>query len=575
MVFMRRHNPHHRAIFLSLLCLFALLVAACNSASPPQSNSRGNLAPAPASQQILRYPIGSSDFTSLDPALAQQVIDTFAIQLIFTGLVELNNDGTVIDQLATSHQISPDGLTYTFFLKPNLKFSDGTPLTANDAAYSINRALLPATKSTTVANLTIIKDYDKLATGKISTLIGDSIIVRDDHTISITLGQPAAYFLEALAALPTAYVVERKLIDKYGTQWTDHMNEGGGAGPFKVASYDHNKGLFLVPNPNFNGPEPRLQKVELLRSGDFATTYKGYLSGQYDFTQVPTADLAQARTRKDFRTAPALSIVFIAMNYQARPFDNIKIRQAFALATNKDLLARTVLHGSVIPTNHLLPQGVPGYNAALTGPAGVKSTAGDASKAKHLLQAGMQEEGYSSLSQLPAITLTYPSGDPDLANYTAALQQEWQTTLGVTVKLNLVDINAFIQMLSSTTGHAGPLQMWLLEIGNYPDPQGWLSFNFGTGAAYNNMNYGQNNSADVAQQRAVQAELLKADTNLNSQERIQQYNDAEQKLVNDVAWLPLYQAQFLILVNPKLQHYTQNSLNLIPPDEWSQMYMAQ
>ncbi len=109
-----------------------------------------------------------------------------------------------------------DGLTWTFNLKPNLKFSDGTPLTSADVAYSINRALLPATKSVVgPVYLALIKDSDKLNAGKIPTIIGDSLLTPDPNTLVIIANKKAAYFLDALA-YSTSYVVEKSLIDKYG-----------------------------------------------------------------------------------------------------------------------------------------------------------------------------------------------------------------------------------------------------------------------------------------------------------------------------------------------------------------------
>src|ERR1700694_5613515 len=208
---------------------------------------------APASQQVFRYPIGAYDFGSLDPALVQAGSDTQAVEAMFTGLVQVNDKGQVIDQLAASHSVSSDGLTYTFTLRPNLKFSDGTPLTSADVAYSINRAVLPATNSAVSYYLNLLKDFDKVQAGKIPTLIGDALLTPDANTIKIVISKPAAYFLQALS-YPTSWVVEKSLIDKYGTRWTDHLDQGGGDGPFMVQSYSHTKGVTEGPHANSYGP---------------------------------------------------------------------------------------------------------------------------------------------------------------------------------------------------------------------------------------------------------------------------------------------------------------------------------
>src|SRR5579884_4448273 len=220
-----------------LFCLFSLLLVACGGAAPQAPTQAGK---APASGQIYIYPEeGVGDIATFDPAISTDVFSIAAIDMVFTGLVQFNDRLQVVDQLAQSHQVSPDGLTWTFKLRPNLKFSDGTPLTSQDVAYSIDRALQPDTRSSTAASyLGLIKDSDKLLAGKVKTLIGSSLKTPDENTIVIETNRKASYFLDTLT-YPTAYVVQKSLIDKYGKQFTDHLQEGGGAGPFKVQQYAH------------------------------------------------------------------------------------------------------------------------------------------------------------------------------------------------------------------------------------------------------------------------------------------------------------------------------------------------
>jgi oligopeptide transport system substrate-binding protein len=559
---MREQTRARQILYSIFLCLPVLLMVACGgSTSTPQSNAPA----APPDKQVLRYPIGAPDFTSLDPALSDASTDYTAVSLIFPGLVRLTTDNTVVLDLASSYQVSSDGLSYTFTLHPNLTFSNGTPLTATDVAYSINRALLPATASPTASFLSAIKDFVPMLTGKIHTLIGDSLLVRDPQTITIVLSAPAPYFLQELAGLNT-HVVNKALIDKYGTSWTDHLEEGAGAGIFKVASYTHSQGMVLVPNPDYYGAKARLQKLEFLPSSNPTTTYNEYLAGQLDYAQIPIANLASARSRNDYHHASLLDIDFLAPNFLAKPFDNVHIRQAFALAIDKNILASNVLHGAYAPTNHLLPQGMPGYNQNVTGPDGVSGTAGDKTKAQQLLHLGLQEEGYSSVSALPAITFTYPNIGQDFQNVAEAIVQEWQTVLGVTVQLKVEDESTFISRdLPATQGHAGPLQIWFLGYSYLADPFFWLNTFFGKGASLNDGNYGQ-----TPAQQAVQQELVTAAANTNPQQRTQQYNDAEQKIVNDVGWIPLVQEGLDVLINPKVHNLAANG----PTRTWSDVYIS-
>ena len=560
------------ASLFSILCALSLFIAACGGAST--TSTQKNPAAAPADKQILHIPLEGGDFDSLDPALTSGGSGA-PYNIIFNGLVTTQDDGSIIDQLAASHSVSSDGLTYTFTLRPNLKFSDGTPLTASDVAYSINRTLLPATQSDVRVYLSLLKDFDKVTSGTIPTLIGDSLIVKDDKTISIVLSKPAAYFLGALS-YSTSFVVEKKLIDKYGNKWTDHLDEGGGCGPFKVKSYGHTTKLVLVPNPYYFGFQPKLTEIQYIIAADRDSNYKAFQVGQFDLAPVPPSQDEVAATKPGYQLVPALASRFIGMNYLSKPLDNIKIRQAFALAINKDLVINHIIGKFVTPSNHIVPKGIPGYNPNLTGPTGVMGTAGDQAKAKQLLQEGLQEAGYSSVSQLPSISITYSIDYKAGADTISAIAEEWKQVLGISVKLIGVHETDLIKQEADTVGHSGPLQMWYGNWGaDYPDPQDWLTLFFGKGTDHNTFNYGQNNSSDAAQQQAVQAEMAQADGESDNATRIKLYNDAEQKIVNDVGWITTYQSSYVYSVNPKLQNWRLNSLGAQATEDWANIYFAQ
>src|SRR5258707_1401699 len=226
---MRSGKRFSLGVLPGLLTMLALLLAGCNSGSSATSPS-SNLSPASKQQQIYRMGIVDNDITSFDPGIATDKYSVDAVLMVFTGLVQLNDQLQVTPQLAASYELSNDSLTYTFHLQHNLKFSDGTLLTANDVAYSLDRALSPAVaqaNGVTATYLGAIKDSDKRLNGKKKTLIGDSIVVGDTSTIALTLSHPTPYFLKALT-YPTSFVVEKSVIDKWGTKWTEHLSDNGG-----------------------------------------------------------------------------------------------------------------------------------------------------------------------------------------------------------------------------------------------------------------------------------------------------------------------------------------------------------
>ena len=559
-----------------LISLFAfpqgrslLGLSASQTSTTPGTNS---MPKAPPNQQIFILPeSGVSDIATFDPGLSTDLPSIQAIDLVFTGLVQLNDQLQVVDQLAASHELMPDGVTWKFTLRPNLKFSDGTPLTSADVAYSIDRALQPAEKSTVgPIYLALIKDSDKLVAGKIKTIIGDSLLTPDPNTIVIVASKKAAYFLDALT-YSCSYVIEKSLIDKYGAKFADHLTEGGGDGPFKVAEYTHGQRIVFVPNPNYYGPIPQLQKVVYPFYKDSNTVYSAYQAGQVDEVTVPSGDVAAARQlTNEYHQVPQLWINYYTMNYLVKPFDNIHIRQAFDLAANKEVIQHAVWKDSVIASNHIVPQGMPGYNSNLTGPDGVKGTSGDPGMAKTLFQQGLQEERWSSVSQVPPIILTYSSGSQNADNEVAALQQMWQSVLGVSVKANPIDFNKLLTEITAATNNPKGLQFWgIAWIADYPDPQDWTTLQFDKGAPNNNMNYGQNNSS-----AAVQQQLEAADAMVPGDARLQQYMNAEQQLVNDVAWLPMEQVTNIYLLKPYVQGMLFNAEDLVSPNDWGSIYIS-
>ena len=559
-----------------LLTLIVLILSSCTLFGSNTPTVPAKPVKAPAKDQVFVSPIlGASDITTFDPALAYDTSSISAIQMIYTGLVQVDDKFQIHPQLAESWQQSSDGLTWTFHLKPHLKFSDGTPLTSTDVIYSIDRALQPATKSTVAPiYLDLIKDSDKLLGGRVQSLINDSLMAPDPNTVVIQTNRSAAYFLFMLAHT-CSYVVEKSLIDTYGSNFTDHLNLGGGAGPFKVLQYVHGKEIDFVPDPNYYDGLPQLQKVVFPFYPQAEAAYQAYQNGQVDMTGVTYANFDNDKKRSDFHQVPQLWINYYTMNYLVKPFDSISMREAFALAIDKTAIASNVWQGTVIPTNHIVPSSMPGYNPSLTGPDGTQSLKGNPDKARALLQQGLHDEGWSSISQIPPIKLTYATGVSNFDQEVKAMIGMWKSVLGITVKANPVDYNTLLDEVTAATNNPQGIAFWgLAWVGEYPDPQDWLTRQFDKGVPNNSMNYGQNSSSNAPQQQSLQAQLERADSLFQPDTRIQLYQKAEQQLVNDVAWIPIEQVTNVYLLKPYVVGMTENQQGLIPPDNWTNIYIV-
>lgn len=553
-----------------LLTVLIIVLSACGGST----TSINDTSWAPADQQIFNQPLeGISDIGTFDPAMVDSSTSMAPISMVFTGLVSLDNNQKVVPELAQSWSTSSDGLTWTFTLRANLKFSDGTALTSTDVVYSIDRALQPALDLPVAPSyLNLIKDSDKLLAGKITTIIGDSILAPNPNTVVIKINKPASYFLAALT-YPTAFVVERKLIDTYSNaHFTDHLNEGGGSGPFKVKSYTHGKDIVLVPNPNYIKAKPIIT-VNFFFYKDVTTAYQAYYNGQLDLTSIPSAFLSQVQNTKEYHRIPSLVIFYYALNFNSKPFDNIKIRQAFDLALNKSQIVKVAYKNVEIATNHIIPSGIPGSNPHLKGPDGTTSTSGNPTLAKKLFTEGLQAEGYSSVSALPKIQFSYASGSSDTTKEIEIAINEWETVLGVNIEALPTDFETLTSAKAKAVGNDN-LQMFQTSWdSDYPDAQDFTTLQFSNGSPNNSTNYAQNKTSAAASQVQVQKQLSEADIEKDPNKRVAMYNDAEQQLVNDVAWLPMYQGTTSYALKTYVKGYSFDTTNLISPFNWANIYI--
>ncbi|WP_338248222.1 ABC transporter substrate-binding protein [Dictyobacter halimunensis] len=529
----------------------------------------------PASQQVLNIAASNLD-EPLDPATVQYTQSTQIVSMTSAGLVSLENDMRIHGQLALSWETDPQGYTWTFHLQHGLKFSDGSPLTSKDIAYSLDRALDPALKDgTAMYNLQYIQGADQRFAGKVKTVIGQGILTPDDDTLVIKLSKNIAYFLDTLTC-PCASVVKKALIDKYGQNFTDHLSEGSSSGPFKIERNTKQQ-VDLIPNPDYYGPHPKLSRISFTAYTDAETSYHAYQTGQVSFVNNIPLSLADTASRdQTFYRSPQLTMTYVAMNYQIKPFDNIKIRQAFALAIDKDLISQTIRKGTTFPTNHIIPRGDPSANPATVGLDGNQSTAGNPEQAKQLLQEGMDEEGIAAIKSFPTVTLTYSQNSSIASREELAfLQAQWKTTLGISVKLQEMPVGTFYNLVDNAKD-ARNIQMWRISwAADYPDASDWTTLQFGQNSAQNTYAYGQNQSKAAPDQQVIQKTLAQADVTQDQQQRVALYQGAEQNLINDVAWLPLYQFYDCYVVKPNIYGLTVNAMGMISPDDWANIYVTQ
>jgi len=536
-----------KAFIVSQVLIFmgalAIILAGCGN------SGTSNL----ASNQKFNFPnIGTADVKTLDPGLIGDLSSAQALQLISNGLVTLDiNTLEIKPDLASSWETSADGKTWTFHIRPGLKFSNGDPLTASDFAYSIDRAFDPSIdgKSGTASYYLGINDVpnivggDDRVHGKIPTIIGTGVKAVNDTTLQINLLHPAAFFLDQLT-YPVSYVVDKKVVQQYGSNWWD--GHFVGSGPYILKSWQHKVQLTFVPNPNWWGTKQTLTEIDMPMIVDPNTAWNRFQAKEADVSGVPVADypIAQKLGPKEFFEGPQLSIQYLSLNNTVAPFDNLTVRQAFAEAVDRDSIASGVWSNTVIPSDHIVPQGMPGYYANLKGlPFNVQD-------AKTKLASV-----YPDVTKIPAITIEYPKGSSDEDKMMAKIVQDWATYLGVHANLNPVDFGQLLNDLPTNKVQAYQIG-W---IGDYPDPQDWLDLVI-TGSPNNNMGFSNPD---------VDSKVTQADSASDLNSRTPLYNQAEEIAIDNVAWVPLFQSKTIYVFQKYVKGFAFDSEGLTPDIAWS------
>jgi len=518
------------------------LTAAC---LPPALAAQGVHAASPrASGGVLRYADeGVNDLASIDPPSpnASNAPSDVVENLIFGGLLRLDENLHVQPDAAASWAVSNGGKVYTFTMRPGLKFADGTPVTADDVVYSIDRAFAPANSSgLTDYYLGHIVGGTAVTNKKAKTVSGVKAIGRDK--VQITLDQPEAVILNQLAYVVAA-IVPRHVIERYGRSWTDHAV---GTGPFYVARWKHGQEVDLAPNPYYWRGKPRLGGLTVEFIQNTETAYNLYQTGGLDVMgtiNFPGNHIKDVQGKPGLHQHAHLLTEFVQFNTRKAPFNNPLVRRAFSYAVNRTTIA-TLLNNRVLPAHSVLPPGMPGYNAQA--PGQIFNPA--------LAQQLLAKAGYPGGKGFPKISLAVNGGDPDGATKANALREFWTRVLHVDVTLNQLEYNAYIAALNTRK-----LQMDFIQWGaDYPDPQDFLSLLLQTGAGGNNGGW-TNARFDQLTKRA---DVMPHD----SPDRYHMYQQAEQIALDDAPVLLLDWQKDYILINPAVHGLTTNSLGLVAPN---------
>jgi oligopeptide transport system substrate-binding protein len=546
-------------------CLAFILTVACSgdsgseadkplstSTPPPSRATKPNIAPVlqtgedvtddTAPRQGGVFNTLWSDPPTIDPHLVTDGTSYGVVIEVFSGLVRLGSDpvNPFEPDLAESWSVLKNGTVYEFKLRKDLKFSNGDPVTAQDFKWSFERAAHPDTASTVAEEfLGDIVGIKKIVEGTATTAEGIEVV--DERTLRLTIDAPKAYFIAKLT-YPTAFVLNKSNVESLGRKWTDKPVS---TGPFNLKEYRIGQRIRLERNNNYWGRLAYLDEVVFNLAGGVSMAM--YENDEIDITSVGLADLERVQdptediNRDLVEVPPNFAVSYVGFNIKEPPFDDAAFRQALNHSVDKQLIADQVFSNLVKPAYGIIPPGFPGFSPDIDG------LEFDPQLAKDLLAQSV----YADPTKRPRIILTVPGtgGSPGLT--TEVVADMWRQNLGIEIEIQQVEWATYIQDL-----HRGRLQAWsgLSWQADYPDPQTFIDVLFRSNSA---INYGGYANGQVDEY------VVSAQTEQDATKRVKFYNDAEQIIVSEAAWLPLWWGvDSKALVKPWIKDYVFSSMTI-------------
>ncbi len=491
----------------------------------------------------LTYVVNNESAT-FDPSTSTE---TFALPVIgatFEGLVKFAPDGSVVPALAEKWETTPDGLTYTFHLRSDAKWSDGKPVTAGDFVYAWKRVLTPAAGAKNAPILYAIQGAEDFYNGKSTDV---AITAIDDKTLQFTLNAPVAYMMQLLP-FQVFDPVREDVVSANPDGWTRDPASFIGTGPFRVTEFNFGKSTVLEKNPNYyNAANVSLDKLTFRLVPDPATALAAYEAGDVDGIEaVPGPELPRLSSEEGngFMVVPALGHTYAFFNPAKSPVDNVLVRKALAESIDRQNLIDFVMQSADVPATGLVPYGmnVAGEDFREgTSDFGLSATARVDDAQKLLAEAGYPDgKGFPE-----TVFMTYSS--PPIEKILEAIQQMWKQNLGIDVKIQASEWQVYYPEVQKT-------QYQIAQMGwgaDYPHPMTFLE-NF-TSESPNNLAKWSNKDYDA----------LIADAKITQDPKtsLSDMRKAEAILMNDMVILPMYYRNNYMMMKPYVKGFWRSPLN--------------
>jgi oligopeptide transport system substrate-binding protein len=487
----------------------------------------------------------SGEPQTLDQAQTSINIEAFIVKDLYEGLTIYDAHGKIIPGAAESWTVSGDGTVYTFKLRANAKWSDGTPVTAQDFVFSYKRVEDPATAAKYANILYPIKNAEKVNKGEAPV---DELGVKavDEKTLEITLERATPFFLELLAH-QTALPVSQASIEKNGK---DFVKPGVmvSNGAYKLQAHVPNDSLTVVKNENFwDAENVKIDKVVFYPIEDQAASVRRFEAKEMDLAYNFSADQIDRLTKAygdQVHVSPTLATYYYAFDTRQEPYSDVRVRQALSMAVDRDFLAKEIYSGSQVPAYSMVPPGIDSYGEPSKADFASLSQLDREDKAIEL----MKEAGYGEGAKPLEIEIRYNT-NPNHERVATAIADMWKNTFGAKVSLVNLDVSSHYAYLQEGGKFNVARAGW---VADYADAENFLALSVSTNTTFN---YGKfkNDEYDALMKKSYEEADMTA--------RAKILHEAEAILSREQPVAPLLTQADLWLVSSRVKGWEDNAAN--------------
>jgi ABC-type oligopeptide transport system, periplasmic component len=499
-----------------------------------------------------------SEPSTLDPGLMQSIDETTYAVHLFEGLTR-DDHGEYVGGVAKNWDISDNLTTYTFHLRDDAVWTDGKPVRAQDFEYAWKRNLDPRTASPYAYILYYIKggeefnsfvlkenatDAEKKKYVQDLKKLEDQVQVKalDDRTLEVTLVAPVAYFLELCACQPTYFPLRKDVIDAKGEEWSAKANTYVSNGPYKLQQWKHNDVIVCVKNDKYMDKDKvKLNEIHFKLMDDINAALSATEAGDIDvnYAHIPSAEIPKLVKEGKAKTYPELVTYYYNFNVKKAPFDDVKVRKAFALAIDRTFIVEKVTMAQQVPAVGIVPYG---FIDPIT-----KKDFRDADQTKYLPETANVEEakkllaeaGYPDGKGFPEVEFIYNTFDTH-KKIAEAIQEQLKVNLGINIKLSNKEASVYMEEMNK-----GNFNFCVDAFGtDYGDPMSFIEL-FTSKSGNNSTGWGN----------AEYDELVESARNTDDQKvRFDSMHKAENILMGDMPVMPIYYFTITIMEPKNLKN---------------------